>query len=122
LADDAPPLERVQALLEEAKGLNIALDGVSLGFALKGTLERMAAKFSDRPADPALLQELESLAALSCNLPFPVDLWNVQNIYFKVSREAYPQFHGRAEKGEDAAKAWVGRFTALGGKLSCRVD
>jgi alpha-amylase/alpha-mannosidase (GH57 family) len=122
LADDAPPLERVQALLDEAKGLKITLDEVSLGFALKGTIERMAARFSGQPADPALLQELESLAALSCSLPFPVDLWNVQNIYFTMSREAYPQFRGRAEDGEDTAKTWVVRFTSLGGKLSCRVD
>lgn len=82
----------------------------------------MAARFSAQPADLALLQKLEGLAALSCSLPFPVDLWSVQNIYFQVGQEVYPQFRSRAEKGEDTAKTWVGRFTSLGGKLSCRLD
>jgi len=69
----------------------------------------------------ALLQKLEDLAALACGLPFPADLWRVQNIYFQVSQEVYPQFRIRAEKGEEPAQAWVAHFAALGEKLYCRV-
>jgi alpha-amylase/alpha-mannosidase (GH57 family) len=122
LVAEEPPLDRVQSLLEEAKGLRILLDEVSLGYALKETIERTAAKFSAQPADLALLQKLEGLAALARSLPFPVDLWRVQNIYFQMGREAYPQFRGGAEKGEDSAKTWVSHFTSLGDKLHCRVE
>ena len=122
LVAEEPPLDRVQSLLEEAKGLQIVLDEVSLGYALKETIERMAAKFSAQPADLALLRKLEDLAALARSLPFPVNLWRVQNIYFQVGRETYPQFRGGAEKGEDPAKTWVSHFTSLGDKLHCRLE
>jgi alpha-amylase/alpha-mannosidase (GH57 family) len=121
LVAEEPTLERVQSLLEEAKGLKIVLDEVGLGHVLKETVERMAARFRAQPADLTLLQKLEGLAALTCSLPFPVDLWRVQNIYFQVGQEAYPQFRGGAEKGEEPAKTWVDRFTSLGDKLYCRV-
>ncbi len=122
LVAEEPPLDRVQSLLEETKGLKIPLDEVSLGYALKETIERMSAKFSAQPEDLGLLQKLESLAALAHSLPFPVDLWNVQNIYFRVGQEAYPQFRSGAEKGEDPAKTWVSHFMSLGDKLYCRVE
>jgi hypothetical protein len=121
LMAEEPSLDRVQSLLEEAKGLKIVLDEVSLGYVLKETIERMAARFSAQPADLAPLQKWEGLAALARSLPFPVDLWRVQNIYFRLAQEVYPQFRSGAEKGEDPAKTWVGHFTSLGDKLYCRV-
>ncbi|KPK85775.1 MAG: glycoside hydrolase, partial [Deltaproteobacteria bacterium SM23_61] len=122
LVAEEPPLDRVQSLLEEAKGLKIPLDEVSLGYALKETIERTAARFSAQPEDLGFLQKLEGLAALARSLPFPVDLWRVQNIYFQVDREAYPQFRSGAEKGDDPAKTWVSHFLSLGDKLYCRVE
>jgi alpha-amylase/alpha-mannosidase (GH57 family) len=122
LVAEEPPLDRVQSLLQEAKGLRIALDEVSLGYALKETIERTAARFRAKPEDLAILRKLEGLAALARSLPFPANLWRVQNIYFQVGREAYPQFRSGAEKGEEPAKTWVSHFTSLGEKLYCRVE
>jgi hypothetical protein len=121
MAED-PLLDRVQSLLEEARGLKIPLDEVSLGYALKETIERTAERFRAQPGDLPLLQKLENLAALACNLPFPVDLWKMQNFYFRVAHEVYPQFRSGAEKGEDPAKTWVGHFTSLGDRLSCKLE
>jgi hypothetical protein len=114
--------DRVKNLLEEARALQIPLDEVSLGYALKDTLERAAEQVRAQPGDLSFLQKLEGLAALACSLPFPVDLWRVQNIYFQVGQEAYPQFRSGAEKGVDPAKVWVDHFTSLGDKLYCRVE
>jgi hypothetical protein len=122
LMAEEPPLERVHSFLEEAKGLKIALDGVGLGYTLKETLDRMAARFSAGPGDLSLLEKLERLTDLACNLPFRVDLWKMQNFYFRVVQEVYPQFRSGAEKGEEPAKTWVGHFTSLGEKLQCRVE
>ncbi len=122
LVAEEPSLDRVQSLLQEAKGLRIALDEVSLGYALKGTIERIATRFRAKPEDLALLQKLEGLATLARSLPFSADLWGLQNIYFQVGREAYPKFRMGAEKGEGPAKTWVDHFISLGEKLSCRVE
>jgi hypothetical protein len=121
LMAEEPPVDRVRSLLEEAVGLKIALDEVALGYALKETIERMASRFSAEPGDLSLLEKWEGLAALAVTLPFRVDLWKVQNIYFQVSREVHPQFRARAEGGEEPARAWMAHFAALGDQLHCRV-
>jgi alpha-amylase/alpha-mannosidase (GH57 family) len=122
LMAEEPPLDRVQSLLEEAKGLQIVLDEVSLGYALKETIERTAAKFSAQPAALALLRKLEGLAALARSLPFPVDLWRAQNIFFDVLQTAYPEKRLQAEKGEEEAQAWLEHFRSLGEKLHFRME
>jgi alpha-amylase/alpha-mannosidase (GH57 family) len=122
LMAEEPPLDRVQSLLEEAKGLQIVLDEVSLGYALKETIERTAAKFSAQPAALALLRKLEGLAALARSLPFPVDLWRAQNIFFDVLQTAYPEKRLQAEKGEEEAQAWLEHFHSLGEKLHFRME
>jgi hypothetical protein len=122
LVAEEPPLDRVLSLLEEAKGLRIVLDEVSLGYALKETIERTAVRFSAQPEDLGLLQKLEGLAALARSLPFPVDLWRAQNIFFDALQTAYPEKSSQAEKGEEEAQAWLDRFRSLGEKLHFRME
>ena len=122
LVAEEPPLDRVLSLLEEAKGLRIVLDEVSLGYALKETIERTAVRFSAQPEDLGLLQKLEGLAALARSLPFPVDLWRAQNIFFDALQTAYPEKRSQAEKGEEEAQAWLDRFRSLGEKLHFRME
>ena len=69
-----------------------------------------------------MLEKLEAAATFALSLPFEVDLWKVQNRYYEVLRSIFPDFREKAEKGEEAAKAWVERFRSLGGKLSVLVD
>ena len=122
LMAEETPLDRIHSLLDEAKGLKITLNEVDLGYALKETLERMAVRFRAEPGDLSLLEKLERLTDLACNLPFRVDLWKMQNFFFRVAQEVYPQFRSGAEKGEDPAKTWLAHFTSLGDKLYCRLE
>ena len=117
-----PDPERIKALLEEGKSLQIPLDQVSLGYAMKGTIEGAAEQFRAQPANLSLLQKLEQLAALARSLPFTVDFWKTQNIFFELLRGAYPGQKSEAGKGDEKAKAWVERFVSLGQELSCRVE
>jgi hypothetical protein len=64
---------------------------------------------------------LEAAVDMVHVFPCEVDLWRVQNIYYRLLRTAYPQFCERATQGEDEARAWCERFVALGHKLSVRV-
>ncbi len=114
-------LARIQALLAEAKGLKVPLEGVSLGYALKGTIERMVQDFKDQPQDLGQLEKLEKITGLARSLPFDVDFWKVQNIFYGMIQTDYQAFRERAEKGEEAARNWVFHFSALGENLSCRV-
>jgi alpha-amylase/alpha-mannosidase (GH57 family) len=113
-------LERITVLLHEAEMLGVRLDGAGLGYVLKQTVERMAERLSARPTDLALLENLEAVIGLARSLPFEVDLWKVQNVYYKLLHTVYPILQREAERGDEDTQVWVGHFAALGEKLRMR--
>ncbi len=121
LQEDAPDLDRIHALLEEAGMWHVQLDFASLGYALQRTIERLAERFRVQTGELPLLQWLEGMVNLARSLPFSVDLWRTQNAYYEVLQTVYDEFQDKAEHGDEAAKMWMGHFIALGEKLSVRV-
>jgi hypothetical protein len=117
---DELDLGRIAALFDEARTLKILLDGVSIGYTLKKRVEQMAERFRANPSEILLLQKLTAAVGLAGSLPFEVDFWKAQNIYFEMQQKVYPDFRDKAEKGEESAQAWVSQFVSLGEKLHCQ--
>jgi len=120
LEKEQPDFERIKALLSEARKLDVSLDETELGYTLKHTVEITAERFHDRPDDLTLLQNLERLTSLAHSLPFDVDMWKVQNIYYQLLNSAYADFKRKAQQGNENAQVWVDHFSALGDKLHMR--
>jgi hypothetical protein len=118
-------VDRIQALFDEAQHAHITLDEAGLGYALGETLYslslQMLAELATTPTDLTALQRLETAVDMVHAFPGEVDLWQVQNIYYRMLRTAYARFCERAEQGDDGARAWRDRFMALGHKLDVRV-
>lgn len=113
--------ERVQGLLEQARTEGVVLDGPTLAFALQGTIDRLAEGLS---ADPAHIEEIRSLDAaieLSRALPFEIELWKVQNRYYRLAKKDLPGLQNRASQGDETAREWLQYFTSLGENLRMRV-
>ncbi|HXG51126.1 MAG TPA: DUF3536 domain-containing protein, partial [candidate division Zixibacteria bacterium] len=121
LERDPIDTERVAALLENARVENVSLDTATLEFACRRTLERLADRFAADPS-AAALDELDRSTALLDLLPFRVDLWKIQNAYYRVLETVYPERRRAADAGDPAARAWAERFVALGGKLAVNVS
>jgi len=113
-------LDRIQALLEQARGDGVTLDAATLEFALRGTLERIAQRLLSAPTDLPLLQRLEAALGLVRGLPFDVNLWEIQNVCYHIVKTVYPELRIRAEQGDADARAWVAHFRSLCQKLSIR--
>jgi alpha-amylase/alpha-mannosidase (GH57 family) len=109
-------------LLEEARVLQVDLDAPSMEYALRQTLERLAERFRDEPTELPLLQALHDGLALAAGLPFEVNLWKVQNIYYEQLHTIYPQWRQQASQGQAQAQSWIDHFVALGEKLMIHVD
>jgi alpha-amylase/alpha-mannosidase (GH57 family) len=122
LKAEEPNAERIKNLLEEGKALQISLDDVSLAYSLKDTIERAAEKVRAQPEDLSVLRKLENLADLARALPFPVNFWRAQNIFFELMQCVYPEKRFQAEKGEKSAGDWLDCFASLGKKLHFRVE
>ncbi len=112
----------INNLLEEARVLHVDLDAPSMEYALRQTLERLAERFRDQSTELPLLQALHDGLALAADLPFEVNLWKVQNIYYEQLHTIYPQWRRQASQGQAQAQTWIDHFVALGEKLMIHVD
>jgi Domain of unknown function (DUF3536) len=122
LEADNLDLARVESLLAEAGKAGITLDEPTLEFSLRRKIEEAAQRFRQEPGNVALLQELATKISLAQSLPFEINLWAVQNLFYDAAQDIYPEVRVRAEQGDEGAAGWVEHFRALGGALRVRVD
>jgi alpha-amylase/alpha-mannosidase (GH57 family) len=83
---EGPNLQRVAPLIEEAGALNVSLDLSTLEYALRKRLEQMADGLSDSFVDPSLYHRFRAAVELARSLPFPINLWQVQNLFYEQLR------------------------------------
>jgi alpha-amylase/alpha-mannosidase (GH57 family) len=81
---DPVDLQAVRAVLDEAQKLRLPLDGQVLAYSLQTTLERMAERYAREPGNAELLAQLRAVLELHERLPFDVNLWKVQNVYWDL--------------------------------------
>jgi alpha-amylase/alpha-mannosidase (GH57 family) len=111
-------LVRFGTLLEEARRDNIRLDEARLAFDLRERLETASDALAANPTDLKLLSELDDTMKLVRMLPFEVNLWKAQNVYYVLLRTLYPR---QLERNDDEARRWVEIFRGLGEKLRIAV-
>jgi alpha-amylase/alpha-mannosidase (GH57 family) len=112
--------ERVNALLETAQLEGVGLDNATLEFAYRHNLERMTERLAAGPTFGSL-EQLNNAASLIHVLPFPVDLWKIQNSYYRLLESTYPMIRQRKEEGDKEAQAWLNSFESLGQKLAVKL-
>jgi len=121
LHSDPVELDRIRSLLDEVQTWQVELDTEGLSYLLQQSLEKMMANLLASPEDADLLKEFLAVTQLSRSVPFPVDLWRVQNLYHVMLESTYPKFEVRAQHGDNAAQEWLSQFIPLGQLLSIRV-
>jgi len=112
--------ENIRNLFDTAKSWQVDLDTDGIGYELKGNLEKMISDLLNASEDTAILGNLLDAVSLARSLPFAVDLWKVQNVYWQMLQTVYPDFQKRAGQGDQSAGEWVNKFVSLGGQLSIR--
>jgi hypothetical protein len=91
-----------------------------LEFAYRQTLEALAENLVAQPT-------LESLRALKLamnaleSLPFSVNLWKVQNDYYKIFQIVYPTKLRAMKSGDNVSAEWIKIFAELGGRLHIKI-
>jgi alpha-amylase/alpha-mannosidase (GH57 family) len=110
--------DSVRSLLETTTHEGVAVDAATLEFAFRLNLERIAERLAADPTGPGLKQ-LQNAASLLRFLPFAVDLWKVQNIYYGLLKNSLPKLW--QAPGDEVAQAWIESFSALGRQLGIKV-
>ncbi|HEX7284683.1 MAG TPA: DUF3536 domain-containing protein [Candidatus Angelobacter sp.] len=116
----ADPVDAVQisVLLELVKREGVQLEEAGVAFAARNALDRLMRRLQQEPRNPDLLEQTNVLAGILRTLPFPVDLWNAQNIFYSLLQTEFPAVSGQPDA---AARTWMERFAALGEKLQVAV-
>jgi alpha-amylase/alpha-mannosidase (GH57 family) len=112
---------QIRALIDHAKAEGVTLDTPTLEFAFRHNLERRAEELASLPTDLKRLEELHGSVSLLTDLPFAVNLWQIQNIYYRLLQTVYPERKRASAQGDEKARAWVETFVAVGKKLAVRV-
>jgi alpha-amylase/alpha-mannosidase (GH57 family) len=118
---DELDLQKIALLLRQARQRRVTLDAAGLGFAVRRAMQRLGADFKSVPTETSRIKMLEAFVDLVKSLPFPVALWDLQNVYYELMHSLLPEMRERAETGDKAAREWFDQFTSLGKKLSVRV-
>jgi len=103
----------VKALLREAELNKVALDKTTLEFTIRKRLEAQASAFHQNPNDFETLKRLHALLDVASELPFPVQLWEAQNLCFAPLVQAPTNHNGTGPNNEE----WVRELVAVREKL-----
>lgn len=110
-------IERLNALLDEARRRKVHVWDDELSFAITRKMERLIGLLQDNFGDPALALHIQRLAGIIRNMPFDPNQWRVRNKYWKMLRIDLPEL--RRKTNEDAALGdFVKHFLALGEELN----
>jgi len=81
----------IHGLLREAAASKIALDSTTLEYKVRKRIETDAAQFAANPADINAAERMIKLLDLLPLLPFPVALWEAQNVVYRPLITAFQQ-------------------------------
>ncbi len=110
-------IDEVESLLKETDLTGVTLDAGALEYALRKNIERVAQMLLSNPSDLSIARRLESLLSLLTAVPFAINLWRVQNIFYEVVQTKYDEFQSEAKKGNETARELIEHFSALSEKL-----
>jgi alpha-amylase/alpha-mannosidase (GH57 family) len=102
---DRPELDAdsIQGVLREAAASKINLDATTLEYKVRRRIETDAAEFAANPSDAAAVERMIKLLDLLPSLPFPVVLWEAQNICYRPLISAFQRNGWHALNADPAA-------------------
>lgn len=114
--------DHIRQILLESREEGIPLDEENLEYLFRHRIEHMAQQFFEHPVNLPLLQNLSSAVDILNELPFKVNLWQVQNIVYDTLQTYYPQSRTPEGKAKRGQKEWVNLFLNLCRKMTVRVE
>jgi alpha-amylase/alpha-mannosidase (GH57 family) len=113
--------ERIRSLLNEAQVSHTSLDRTTLEFLLRHKVETLARQFAAEPSDIDKIKDLTKALRIARQMPFPVNLWSVQNEVYAIQTSLYPKMRRRAARHDVKATEWADCYLQLSELLSIRV-
>jgi hypothetical protein len=110
-------VDSIQGLLREAAASKITLDSTTLEYKVRKRLEKDAAEFAANPSESVLAERVSKLLDLISSLPFPVVLWEAQNVCYHPLVSAFQQNGWHSPGADPAAIKRYDDLNRLAGQL-----
>ena len=104
----------IEGYLKEAASSRLDLDIATLGFAIRQRLEKEANEFASQPEKIENVQKLNKVLRIIAFLPFPVVLWEAQNISYQPIKNVLQGMNGN---GHGTLPAYQQEIVELSEKL-----
>jgi hypothetical protein len=121
LESDPIDRQRLESLLHDADKMRVPLDRTTLEFVVRRKAEQAAEGMRESPLDPKVLAQLQNVISAARLLPFPVSLWQVENVVAANADGMLSANRSLSDQGDPAAREWVEHFTALADELHLKV-
>ncbi len=105
--------DNIASSLKEAANSQVGLDKTTLEFTIRRRIEEQARKFAEKPDDLETVQRLRKELDVARTMPFPVTLWEAQNIAYAALRKTIGERQAAADKNEPEAAVWMKELTGL---------
>lgn len=115
-------VDRIRGIVHEIKRWNVTVDSSALEFIVRRKIEKLMDELYKNTPDISLLRKMEKKLQILILLPFEVNLWYVQNIYYKMAKTVYRDFLLRTKFDERDKSCWVEEFKKIGQILSFNTD
>ncbi len=110
LSAETTDLDKLHKLINDSKYLSVTLDSKLLGFQASQKIATEFSKLAKEPEDLATLNTITQLIRLVRELPVELNLWQSQNVAFKIAQNQYQTLK---QKTDETSKAWVAAFAQL---------
>jgi alpha-amylase/alpha-mannosidase (GH57 family) len=122
MAASPPDAGRIRSLFEQAESAEVELEGEALGFVLSAVLDSLAENWRSRPEDLSRLRALRETVELARSLPFWVDVWKAQTIFYRMSEDISHGVPVGANRKSKRDSEWMQEFRTLGELLKVRTS
>ncbi len=82
----------------------------------------MMSKLKNSPEDIGMLEKIGAILKISLRLVHELDIQEVQNSFFTISKEIYPKMSEQASCGDATSQRWVESFKNLSDYLNVEIE
>jgi alpha-amylase/alpha-mannosidase (GH57 family) len=122
LREDKSDLRQLKKLVDEAARLSLQLDESTLRFEASRKISRLMEELGNSPDDVELLKTIGATFKMLLTIVSGLALQTAQNVFFRISKENYPDMNKKAEAGDQSAKKWVEYFRNLAQHLDVKIE
>jgi alpha-amylase/alpha-mannosidase (GH57 family) len=110
-------IQKLELLVREIGKWKIEVDQSILDFSVTEWVNRKMKALHDEPFHRPLLEEIETVMGLLRTIHVGWDLWQAQNLYYKIGKEVCPDLLEKHGTDEAETEQWRSLFQKLGEHL-----